>query len=400
MDLMERVTEVVSGLRAEMRDSLCSLIRIPTVNPPGDCYRECAAFLEALLGGWGLDCRLISIPQAAYPRYSILAAYGDGGDGLHFHGHYDVVAAQSPAQFTPSESDGRLYGRGSSDMKGGIVAMLYAVRAIQQCGIPLHKRLTLSLVPDEETGGPLGIRYLAKENLLPGPAVGMLMPEPTSGVVWHACRGALTLRVGLRGRTAHVGLEHEGVNAFEQMAAVVQSLLELKREVRSRITSLPMTPPTARRSVMLIGGESGSGANHNVVPAEAYFSIDRRLNPEETVAAARKELEAVFARHRHDGVRIEVEVMQEGEPSVAPVGSELAQTLSQAVGEVTGSAPAFELCPGILETRFFTARGMPAYAYGPGLLAPSHGPEEHVHLDDLARCTVIYALTAMRLLAG
>ncbi len=394
-----RITKYVAAHQDEITGTLAELVAIPTVNPPGRSYWECADYLSRLLQSWEVEHELLSIPHECHPRYALVGTFGEGADGLHLHGHYDVVAAQSPTQFRPRQQDGRLYGRGSSDMKGGIVAMLFAVRALQECGVKLSRRISFTLVPDEETGGPLGVRHLAGAGLLPRAGLGMLMPEPTSGVIWHACRGALTLRVRIIGKAAHVGLPHQGVNAFEGMIHVMDSLLALKPRITARRTSLPIHPPEASRSVMVLGGESGSGVNFNSVPESAWFSIDRRINPEESLPQAKEELDRVFQQHRKEGIEIEVTVLQEGEPAVAPADSRLGEILAQTVKDVTGKRPSFELCPGVLETRFFTSRGIPGYSYGPGLLDISHGPDEYVELSSLFRCTTVYALTALRLLA-
>src|SRR5258708_9105961 len=105
---------------------------------------------------------------------SLLGTYGRGEGALHFHGHYDVVPAQSPEQFQPIRKEHFLFGRGSCDMKGGIVAMLYAVRALQECRVPLNGKIALTLVPDEETGGARRSAWLAAQGLLGRNGTGML----------------------------------------------------------------------------------------------------------------------------------------------------------------------------------------------------------------------------------
>jgi acetylornithine deacetylase/succinyl-diaminopimelate desuccinylase family protein len=401
-EIMSAETQIagyIASHETEITKMVSELVAIPTVNPPGRSYWECVDYLSGLLQSWGIEHEMLSIPHDSHHRYSILGSYGTGAEGLHFHGHYDVVIAQSPEQFQPRLHNGRLYGRGSADMKSGIAAMLFAIRALRECGIRLTKKITFSIVPDEETGGRLGMRHLADAGLLPKSGLGMLMPEPTSGVIWNACRGALTLRVRVHGKLAHVGLPHQGVNAFESMTKVMGSLLALKRSVVARRTALPMNPHEANRSVMVLGGESGSGQNFNTVPESAWFSIDRRINPEENISQAREELERVFEQHRNEGMRIEVEVVQEGEPAVAPTDAGLGQVLAQTIKDVCRTAPGFELCPGILETRFFTNRGIPGYGYGPGRLDISHGPDEYVDVDAVFQCATVYALSAARLLS-
>lgn len=385
--------------RQQMIDMLCDLVKIPTINPPGQSYKECVDYLSRKLKKWEIEHRLIRVPDGKFPRFSIVGAYGEGEDALHFHGHYDVVLADSSEQLKPRLQKDRLYGRGSSDMKSGLVAMLFALRIIKEFGVKLNGKITFSLVPDEETGGRRGTRYLIESGLLPQVNLGMLMPEPTSGVIWNANKGALTYRVEIKGKSAHVGLEHEGINAFEHMVEVTHSLLKLKKDIQKRETAMEVNPPEANRSVMLIGGESGSGINFNVVPDRAFFSIDRRINPEEKLNEAKKELMQVFDEHKRKGIEVEIELLQEGESSAASLKSPLASALKKSVAEIRGKDPCFELSPGLCEIRFFNNRGIPAYAYGPGLLEVSHGPEEYVEISDLLNCAAVYALTALRLLS-
>jgi succinyl-diaminopimelate desuccinylase len=109
--------------------------------------------------------------------------------------------------------------------------------------------------------------------------IGMLTPEPTGGIVWHANRGAISLLVTVKGRTAHVGRQYAGVNAFERMLDLAQTLRALKTEVEARVTRLPLEPAAARHSILMLGGCATAGANFNVVPAACSFTVDRRLNP-------------------------------------------------------------------------------------------------------------------------
>jgi acetylornithine deacetylase/succinyl-diaminopimelate desuccinylase family protein len=378
---------------------LSDLVAIPTVNPPGHAYREMVDFLSGVLTAWNIEHRVITVPHGHHPRYSIIASLGAGESGLHFHGHYDVVSAESDDQFHAVQHDGRLYGRGTADMKGGIVAMLFAMRAIQQAGAKLSKRLTLTLVPDEETGGRLGMRYLAAEQLLPAPQFGALMPEPSGGAIWNGCRGALTVQIRVTGKATHGAIPQPAPNAFEAMVGIVNDVVALKQRVVARRTSLPTTPVEAANSVMLVGGASGSGVDSNVVPASAWFSIERRFNPEETLALVKGELDEIVDRHRAKGVNVEVETLQESEACMSPPDAPIGRVLAAVLEDVTGKPARFELCPGVLETRFFCQRGVAGFGYGPGLLAVSHGPDEYVGLQELFDCTAAYALTAARLLA-
>src|ERR1700733_10831170 len=211
--LQQRVEEIAA--------LLADLVTIPTENPPGNNYRACVDRLETHMRKAHLDCErlgpgVLRRDIEDCPE-SLLATHGRGERALYFHGHYDVVPAQTSAQFQPLRKEHFLFGRGSADMKGGIVAMLYAILAMKQIGMELKGRIGLMLVPNEETGGTQGAAWLAQQGLLGRDGVGMLLPEPTSGVVWNANRGAISVRVRVLGKPAHVGLQHQGENAFERM---------------------------------------------------------------------------------------------------------------------------------------------------------------------------------------
>jgi succinyl-diaminopimelate desuccinylase len=402
------VAEVLAWLRRqeeEMAALLAELVAIPTENPPGAHLKICADLLERRIRDAGLACeRLVPEETRASEQdgsgdwVSLLAQHGSGHRVLYFHGHYDVVPAQAPEQFQPSRKDHFLFGRGSCDMKGGLVAMLYAIRALKESGAKLAGKIALTLVPDEETGGARGSDRLAQRGLLGREGIGMLTAEPTSGVVWNANRGAITMRIRVLGKSAHVGLQRHGENAFERMHRVVERLLELKREVEMRKTNCNIGAEQARNSILLIGGQSGGGANFNVVPDNCWFTLDRRINPEENLEEEKARLLDLLDRCKRDGIPLEWEILQEGAAAASGDEETLGQALARSVEAVSGQPPRFEMCPGLLETRFYASRGLPAYAYGPGLLSVAHGPNEYVDLRRVSECAAIYALTAMEIL--
>jgi succinyl-diaminopimelate desuccinylase len=276
--------------------------------------------------------------------------------------------------------------------------MLYAILALKACGAKLNGRIELTLVPNEETGGEGGSAWLAAQGRLGRGGVGMLLAEPTSGVIWNANRGAISMRVRVLGRSAHVGLQHQGANAFERMVHVVGRLQELKKEVEQRTTNSNIGSDQARQSILMLGGQSGGGANFNVVPEECWFTIDRRINPEENFDEEKARLMGVLESCRRDGIPLEWAVFQEGRSSACPEKEQLGEALARSGRSVTGEALRFEMCPGLLEIRFYAAQGIPAYAYGPGLLSVAHGPNEYVDLRKMIDCAAIYALAAWDML--
>src|SRR5262245_22782727 len=402
-DLHQQIDACVRGLRSEMIDFTSELVAIASENPPGAEYPACVRAIESRLRALGLPSERIPYRPARGARDQsgaaiVLSGVGSGIRTLYFSGHYDVVPMTTPGQCAPLRRGRPLFGRGAADMKSGLASMLYAAVALQRLRVPLDGRVGLVFVPDEETGGRRGSGFLAAARRLGSNGIGMLTPEPTSGVIWNANRGALTMRVTVHGREAHVGLLHQGRNAFEDAVRVVAGLQRLARRVGRRRTRFRVTPDAARRSLMLIGGRVEAGSNFNVVPGRCVFTVDRRINPEEDFEAERATLFEVFADARRAGVALDVEVFQQGRASGTAETAPLGRALGAHVRAVTGRAAQFEMCPGLLEIRFYAEQGMPAYAYGPGLLAISHGPREFVHIDRIVDCAAIYARTAATVL--
>jgi acetylornithine deacetylase/succinyl-diaminopimelate desuccinylase family protein len=401
----DHLLEAIASYQDEMVDFTRDLVAIPTENPPGAGYRPCIERIGHELDKVGLGYTVIEVPGptpagAPEPRYCLVGHHGRGTRTLYFHGHYDVVPASDPKQVRPYRKGGNLFGRGSSDMKGGLASMVYAVKALKDCAVELDGRVCLTVVPDEETGGQGGSQYLAAAGLLGRDGIGMLTAEPTGGVVWNASRGAISLRVTVRGKPAHVGLHYLGVNAFERMLAVAGALRDLKAEVEARGTEANIQPGAARRSILLLGGRCEGGTNFNVVPGACSFTIDRRINPEEDLGAEKERLLGVLEGVRRGGIDLEVQVLQEGESAAASPETPLGRVLAENIERVTGKPAAFAMCPGLLEIRFYARRGVPAFAYGPGLLSVAHGPCEFIKVKDIGRCAAVYALTAAQLLTA
>jgi len=374
--MLEQLANFTEAHRDAMVNLTMRLVAIATENPPGHHYRDCAELLCA-------ELQRLGFAETRMEGDCVLSFVGTGERTLYFHGHYDVVPAHSRAQFEPHVTGANLFGRGSSDMKSGLAAMIYAAKAVRDSGLELDGRIGLVFVPDEETAGARGSRHLLERGMLGAGGVGMLMPEPSGGVVWNGNRGAITVRATVRGKTAHVGRQHEGVNAFEKAIPVMQRVLDLKREVE------------AHGSILMMGGRSEGGANFNAVPDWFSFTLDRRINPGESIEY---EKERLLAALKDGDAKVEVEVFQEGSSCSVSGESALGRALSHSVERVTKKPAQFEMCPGLLEIRFYAERGIPAFAYGPGLLTVSHGPNEFVPIDRIVASATVYALTAAEIL--
>jgi acetylornithine deacetylase/succinyl-diaminopimelate desuccinylase-like protein len=392
--MIDGVDEVQGWLEPrsdEMAGLLEELVAVDTENPPGRGLGACGALLRDAIVRLGASADLVELaPSGDLEDPCIVrGVVGEGSPTVYFHGHFDVVPAQRHDQRRPQRGDGRIVGRGTADMKGGLVSMIYGAVAARAIGLLDHGRIVLHLVCDEETGSAVGSGHLRDAGMIDSGALAMLTAEPTGGVVWHASRGAITMRVGLAGREAHVGQADLGINAFEHMVRVAEPLAELSRQLLEE-----------RGSMLVVGGAAGSGANFNVVPGSAWFSVDRRINPEEDLDEEVARLTDTITQAAADaGAHVTIDVLQRQPSGSTEETHPAAVALSRCVTAVEGAAPRFETCPGSLDTRWYAQLGIPAFAYGAGRLEVSHGPDEYIDEAAMGRCAAVYARFAGELLS-
>jgi len=388
------MTEVLAWLDSradEMTELLVRLVACETENPPGRYLADCAVLLGEAMDRLGLKPEILELtPTAALAEPRIVrGAAGDGARVVYFHGHFDVVPVQDRAQFRAVRRDGRITGRGTADMKGGIVSMLYGAAAAQELGLLDRGRIVIHLVCDEETGSAVGSGQLRERNLIDRNAVAMLTAEQSGEVIWNTARGALSLRVDVHGRAAHVGEAFKGVNSFLHMLRVAAALEAHVGEM------------SERGSMIVVGGRSGGGSNFNVVPERTWFTVDGRFNPEVDLDAEQARITAIVSdAARAAGAEVSVEVTQLAPPSDTSASHPAATLLGNCVAEVTGRSARFELCAGCLDTRWYAQLGIPSFGFGPGRFDVSHGPDEYVDEVAMRRVAAVYARYAAELLAA
>ncbi len=396
-----RVRAWISERAEEMAALLVRLVASETENPPGRNLAECAQVLGDEMDRLRLDPEIHQVDSTGAlkdPRV-VRGAVGSGGKVIYFHGHFDVVPAQDRTQFTARRRNGVITGRGTADMKGGIVSMLYGAAAAKDLGLLHGGRVIIHLVCDEETGSTVGSGYLRERNLIDPGALAMLTAEQSGGAIWNAAKGAISMRVEVRGRPAHVGQAFKGVNAFLNMIKIAAPLEAYAHQMRGRLTSYSVGEGQEEGTMVVIGGQCGGGSNFNVVPSRAWFTIDGRFNPEEDLEAELARLTAMINDVASQaGADVSINLTQFAPAADTPPVSRAAQVLGQCVSDITGVPSRYELCPGCLDTRWYAQLGIPAFGYGPGRFEVSHGPEEFVDESELHSVAAVYALFAERLL--
>ncbi|WP_440106453.1 M20/M25/M40 family metallo-hydrolase [Streptosporangium sp. H16] len=387
----------------EMALLLERLVAVDSENPPGRALGRCARVLREAMDRLGLSPEIIDLVDPSGELEEPCVVRGTAGDGdrlVYFHGHFDVVPAQSRGQFTAVRRDGRIIGRGTADMKGGIVSMLYGAAAARDLGLLGDGRVVVHLVCDEETGSVVGAGHLRAAELIEPAALAMVTAEPSGGAIWNAARGAVSVRVDIRGREAHVGQANLGVNAFQQMLHIARPVERYATEMAGRHTGFPMSDGDARGSMLVVGGLSGGGSNFNVVPGSAFFTVDGRYNPEEDLEGELKRLTGLIEdAAREIGADVSIRTIQLQPSAGTGRDHPAAVALARVVGDVQGAPARFEMCAGILETRWYAQLGIPAFGYGAGRLDVSHGPDEYVDEIAMRRCAAVYARYASDMLS-
>lgn len=416
---IDRVIASVDASAGEIVDFASALIRIPTINPPGDNYADCAHLLGTRLGAFGFETEYIPAegrPEhtRAYPRINVIGRRGRGaGRTVHLNGHLDVVPAGAGWTVDPfggSVRDGRLYGRGACDMKGGIAAAVYAAEAIRRAGVTLPGTIEISGTVDEESGGFAGVAYLAEHQRLSADRVDyVIIPEPLN--VDRVCighRGVYWFELETRGRIAHGSMPFLGVNAIDHMAAVIQHFRDaLVPALASRTTSMPVVPDPARHATLNINGITGGqpvdGMQTPCVADTCRAVFDRRFLFEEDFAAVKAEIESLLVRTRERTPDLDITMrdLMVVMPVRTPDGSPLVHTLERAIAHVLGRPAAQVASPGTYDHKHVDRIGgiRHCVAYGPGILDLAHQPDEWCGTDDLINATKVMALTLLELLS-
>jgi acetylornithine deacetylase len=396
--------------RDEAVELLRTLVRIPSVT--GD-EREIQQFLAGTLGELGLELDVwesdweklkrdpgyVPVTRGYEGRPNILATMkgAGGGRSLLLNGHTDTVPpgpadAWSHDPYDATVADDRLYGRGASDMKSGVAAMVMALKCLVGAGIRLDGDVFLNLVVDEELSG-----HGTLDTLLRGYRADAAICAETSGnAVQPACIGRIWFEIRIAGKAAGIQRRYLGVNAIELGYRVVQAVAELEQQ-RLRTLSHPMYPALID-SVPCMVGTFAAGSFPSAFPDSCVLTGSIATLPNEDHDAVKQSLLDQIARvAAADGW------LFDHPPEVAFVGydaraAEIAadhpiiRTVASCFEEVTGRAPEISGRQGAADTRFLIAAGIPTAIFGPGSTAQMHANDEWVSVRDLHDATKTIAL--------
>jgi len=382
-------------------DALQSLVRIPSVYDPAvpdGNEREAAAYVMRLLDRWGIPYRT---REVAPNRPNVVADIAGTRPGplLIFEGHTDVVTAGDPAAWSVDPfggeiREGRLYGRGACDMKGGLAAMLFAAQALRASGRDFAGTIRLAILADEE-GLMLGAKAFVADGELDGAAAAIIC-EPEGDRVCIAQKGAIRLRVTFSGRMAHGAMPEEGANPVAALGRVVSSCLALEQKIQAEHPPHPYLGKFYLTPTVAAAGEREQG---NVIPSRAELLLDIRTIPAtdhpsiiERVRTTVQTATATIA-----GVSCVVDVVDDRPATETDPEDAITQAVIAAHRAETGDHPPFGGVPGSTDgTIFWAATGVPLVTYGPGITTLPHQADEFVDLDEVVRYARAYIAAALR----
>ncbi|NWF57443.1 MAG: M20 family metallopeptidase [Syntrophaceae bacterium] len=369
------------------------MIRSKSLNPPGD-VRECGGIIAEELRTRGLPAEIVE----EKPGVANVVSHLDGkeqGQTLIWNGHFDVVTPGEDWQTDPfggEYKEGFIYGRGASDMKSGVAAMIIALGALRKSGSPFKGRIVFQAVGDEETGSDAGTRLMIRREIGAG-AEFAIVSEPTNLNVAIGNRGLRWLEVSVKGRASHAGRPHVGANAINAAARMIHELERLTFRAHHPLFEIPH--PSL--SVTMIQ----AGSKVNIIPERCTFSIDRRMMPGESSESIFREIEEVLQKCSSDGISTELRMTHEGwDPYAVDPSLPWVKKLCAAVEEVTGQFPQIKGKAGCTDaSHLYHHAKIPSVCFGPGLEDLAHKANERVALEKVVQAAKVYALSAVRLLS-
>jgi acetylornithine deacetylase/succinyl-diaminopimelate desuccinylase family protein len=377
--------------RSRMLNLAADLIRIPSENPPGN-EAAVAEYLVAFFRRLGIEPLLQEVAPGR-PNVLVRLEGTEPGPHLIFNGHTDVVPAGPGWTMDPYGSeirDGRLFGRGSADMKGGVAAMIEAALTVYQ-GSSFRGAITLAMVADEEEGGG-GTRHAVQQGLCGEWAI---IPEPTDLRPVIAHKGDFNFYVTVHGQAAHGSVPDQGINAIYGAGRLLSAIQALNERLSTR------THPLVGRATVSVGTING-GEITCMVPAQCRIAVDRRVIPGERPDDVIAEMQGLLDRLTRDAPELRAEMVIPIQAMPMEVSPDLPVVLAlrDATRQVVGQDPGFFGWSATCDASILTQEaGTPTVIFGPGSIErAAHRPDESVGIEELVACADIYALAILNLL--
>ena len=374
------------------------LVRAPSTNEPEKGRSEASA-VEVVLAwaerfGWS---PVVEEVTPGRPNVIVTIESQPGGPTLLFEGHTDVVTegdyeAWTYDPFGAELIDGRIYGRGSADMKGGVAAFMHAARAIEQQGT-FAGTIKLAILCDEEEM-MIGVHDFVKRGHADAVDAAIVC-EPEGGEVCAVQKGAIRLRVDVTGAMAHGAMPQHGKNPISAMASFMSAVKNLESNLVAEFGTHPLLGDI---SLTPTHSAAGTLEQLNVIPGKALVTYDIRTVPGLDHEQLLVDIEALATDVENEtGTSFSFETLVSRPATDTPVDHPVVVAVADAHRAVSGSEPIFGGVPGTTDgTILWRDAGLPVVVYGPGGKWIAHQVDEFVEVDELQRCAQVYVEAASR----
>lgn len=422
----DKLTKAIEDKKDELVLLTQNLIRIPTLNPPGENYREICEFVKKRLEKCGFETKLVRAigspgDSDTYPRWNLVARHEGqaAGECIHLNSHHDVVEVGSgwtKEPFGGAVEDGKVFGRGACDMKGGLAASIIAAEAFIEVHPDYAGSIEISATADEESGGFGGVAYLAEQGYFdPSRVQHVIIPEPLNkDRICLGHRGVYWAEIETKGHIAHGSMPFLGDCAIRHMGAVLEEFERtLFPALAQKRTDMPVVPEGAKQSTLNInslhGGEpeqdeSYTGLPSPCVPYSARMIIDRRFLIEEDLGDVKSEIRELLDHlcATRDNFSYEIRDLHEVVPTMTDRNAPVVSATANAITKVLGLTPDYVISPGTYDQKHIDRIGRlkNCIAYGPGILDLAHQPDEYVGIADMVDSAKVMALAMHELLSN
>ncbi|MFW6075416.1 MAG: M20 family metallopeptidase [Chloroflexota bacterium] len=324
-DLEQRAFDLVDTKEERVMEHMRDVIGVDTSVPPGKTYKELVDLLEPKFQALGFDTERVVIPwehieKIPLPlegeRVNLVATRTSGksnGEKVTIYAHMDVVPIEegwTHDPFAAEVEDGKIYGRGTADMKGSIASLLTAIEVMDEAGIEPNFDLIVCLCTDEEIGGYPGIWHLAKEGYVQGHMI--CMEGTQDPLIRLASAGSADITITTHGKSGHSGRNYTSINAIDGMIPILNELYELKQQVEARESEVPGSQdpqaPSRQMTPMFNLSLIQAGVKSNIVPATAKLLVNRRYIPDESFEDVVGEIREAVDRAMEKSVATDVTV--------------------------------------------------------------------------------------------
>ncbi len=425
MPLTDQLIREIDARRDDLIALTQELLRIPTLSPPGENYREICDYLDRRLRAGGFETEFVRAfgspgDSDKYPRWNVVARRegARSGECVHFNSHIDVVdvgLGWTRDPFGGQLEDGRIYGRGACDMKGGLAASIVAAEAFLAVCPGFSGAIEISGTADEESGGYGGVAYLAGKGYFdPARVQHVIIPEPLNkDRICLGHRGVWWAEVETFGEIAHGSMPFLGDCAVRHMGAVLEEMeRSLFPALARKRTEMPVVPEGARQSTLNInsihGGQSEGEADFTglpspCVPDSCRMIIDRRFLLEEDIDEVQSEILQILkdVESKRESFRYDVRELHRVLPTMTDKDAPVVRTVARAIEETIGKEAEYVVSPGTYDQKHIDRIGKlkNCIAYGPGILDLAHKPDEYVGVEDMLDSAKVMGRSLIELLA-